>query len=170
MMEVKKEIKRETTVTETTIETIAEDSSTSNIENDVQKLLDECQGFHYAQSSNFSKLSRTLIFGVIGTVWVLAYSPAGFSPSNIWLLWALIVAFLYLVVDVCHYFFDSCFYRDEYFQFDKEKNISEHNKRMNNRSRLSYCAIWGKFLVLFIVCSLFIVGFVKKFDVISKLF
>lgn len=62
-MGVQKEIRRETTVTETTVETITEDSSTNVIPNDVQKLLDECQGFHYAQSSSFSKLSRTLVLG-----------------------------------------------------------------------------------------------------------
>lgn len=169
-MGVQKEIKRETTVKETTIETITEDSVTSGSKNDVQKLLDECQDFHYKQSSNFSKLSRTLIFGVIGTIWVLAYSKEGFSPSNDWLLWALIVAFLYLVVDVYHYFSDSCFYRGEYFQFDKERDTSEHDKRMNKRAHRSFYAICGKFIILCIVCILFIVGFIKQYDVISKLF
>ena len=169
-MGVQKEIKRETTVKETTIETITEDSVTSSSQNDVQKLLDECQDFHYKQSSNFSKLSRTLIFGVIGTIWVVAYSKEGFSPSNDWLLWALIVAFLYLVVDICHYFFDACFYRNEYFEFEKEKNISRHDELMSGRARLSYYAICGKFIILCVVCLLFIVGFIKQYDVISKLF
>ena len=169
-MGIQKETKRETTVTETTIETITEDGSTNVSPNDIQKLLDECQGFHYAQSSNFSKLSRTIVFGVIGTIWVLAYSKEGFSPSNDWLLWALIVAFLYLVVDVGHYFSDSCFYRREYFQFNKEKDISEHDKRMDKRAHCSFCAIWGKFIILCGVCLLFIVGFIKQYDVISTLF
>ena len=169
-MGVQKEIKRETTVRETTVETITEDSSANVSQSDVQKLLDECQGFHYAQSSSFSKLSRTLVFGVIGTIWVLSYSIEGFSPSNDWLLWDLIVAFLYIVVDVCHYFIDSCFYRSEYFQFDKEKDISEHDKRMNKRAHRSFYAICGKFIILCVVCLLFIVGFIKQYDVMSKLF
>lgn len=169
-MGVQKEINRETTVRETTVETITEDSSANVSQSDVQKLLDECQEFLYAQSSSFSKLSRTLVFGVIGTIWVLSYSPEGFSLSNDCLLWALIVAFLYIVVDVCHYFSDSCFYRDEYFQFEKEKDISEHDKRMSKRAHLSFKAIRVKFIILCIVCLLFIIGFIKQYDVISKLF
>ena len=169
-MRVQKEIKRETTVKETTIETFTESCCEKNNSENIQELLEECQEYHYAQSSKFSQLSRSLVFGILGTIWILSYSEQGFTPNNNWQIWTLIVGFIYLAIDVCHYFCDSCFYRNEYFQFDKEKNIAEHNKRMNDRSRLSYCAIWGKFLVLFIVCSLFIVGFVKQFDVISKLF
>ena len=169
-MRVQKEIKRETTVKETTIETFTESCCEKNNSGNIQELLEECQEYHYAQSSKFSQLSRSLVFGILGTIWILSYSEQGFTPNNNWQIWTLIVGFIYLAIDVCHYFCDSCFYRNEYFQFDKEKNIAEHNKRMNDRSRLSYCAIWGKFLVLFIVCSLFIVGFVKQFDVISKLF
>jgi hypothetical protein len=169
-MGVEKEIKRETTVKETTIETTTENCSTDVNQSDIQKLLDECQTFHYSQSSSFSKLARTLVFGIIGTIWVLAYSTEGFSPSNDWLLWALIVAFLYIVVDVCHYFFDACFYRGEYFQFDKEKDISEHDKRMDKRAHSSFYAICGKFIILCFVCLLFIVGFIKQYDVISELF
>ena len=166
-MVAQKEIRRETTVKETTIETIIENScENANIES-VQKLLEECQGFQYAQSSNFSQLSRTLVFSVLGTIWVVSYSDQGFIPSNNFLIWALIVGFAYLVVDVCHYFFDSRFYKKEYFKFEKEKNISQHDSRMSKRSQLSYRAIWGKFIILIVICVLFIIGFVKQYDVIS---
>lgn len=168
-MGIQKEIKREITVKETTIENFTENSCDNNIE-DIQKLLDECQGFHYAQSSKFSTLTRTLVFGIIGTIWILSYSTNGFTPSNNCLLWSLIVSFLYLAVDLCHYLGDSCFYRREYFKFEKEKNLSEHDKRMSERSRLSYRAILIKFIIFIFVCGLFIVGFAKQYDVISQLF
>lgn len=167
-MGVQKEIKRETTVKETTIETFTENSNENN--KDIQKLLDECQSFHYAQSSKFSTLARTLVFGIIGTIWILSYSTDGFNPNNDCLLWSLIVSFLYLAVDLCHYFWDSCFYRSEYFKFEKEKGIAEHDKRMSKRSQLSYRAIWIKFIIFIFVCGLFIWGFAKQYDVISKLF
>ena len=165
---MQKEIKRETTVKETTIETFTENSNENN--KDIQKLLDECQSFHYAQSSKFSTLARTLVFGIIGTIWILSYSTDGFNPNNDCLLWSLIVSFLYLAVDLCHYFWDSCFYRSEYFKFEKEKGIAEHDKRMSKRSQLSYRAIWIKFIIFIFVCGLFIWGFAKQYDVISKLF
>ena len=169
-MGVEKEIKRETTVKETTIETITENCSTDVNQSDIQKLLDECQTFHYSQSSSFSKLARTLVFGIIGTIWVLAYSTEGFSPSNDWLLWSLIVSFLYLAVDVCHYFGDSCFYRSEYFNFENEKEVLKHDERMKERARKSFKSLIAKFVILIIICILFIVGFIQQYNVIEKLF
>ena len=167
-MGTQKEIRRETTVKETAIETFTVNSNDNN--KDLQKLLDECQNFHYAQSSKFSTLARTLVFGIIGTIWILSYSKDGFTPSNNCLFWSLIVSFLYLAVDLCHYFWDSCFYRSEYFQFDKEKDISKHDERMNKRAHSSFYAICGKFIILCFVCILFVVGFIKQYDVISELF
>lgn len=167
-MGTQKEIRRETTVKETAIETFTVNSNDNN--KDLQKLLDECQNFHYAQSSKFSTLARTLVFGIIGTIWILSYSTNRFNPSNNCLLWSLIVSFLYLAVDLCHYFWDSCFYRSEYFKFEKEKDISEHDSRMSKRSQLSYRAIWIKFIIFIFVCGLFIWGFAKQYDIISKLF
>ena len=67
-MGTQKEIRRETTVKETAIETFTVNSNDNN--KDLQKLLDECQNFHYAQSSKFSTLARTLVFGIIGTIWI----------------------------------------------------------------------------------------------------
>ncbi len=136
----------------------------------ISELLDQCQKFHYDQSSNFSKLARSIVFGVIGTIWILSYSAEGFTPENIYLISSLIAGFVYLVVDVCHYFWDARFYRMEYFKFEREKDEKQHDDRMNSRSRLSYRAIWGKFIILIIVCALFVVGFVKQYDVISQLF
>ena len=167
-MGTQKEIRRETTVKETAIETFTVNSNDNN--KDLQKLLDECQNFHYAQSSKFSTLARTLVFGIIGTIWILSYSTNGFNPSNNCLLWSLIVSFLYLAVDVCHYFWDSCFYRSEYFNFEKEKEILKHDERMEERARKSFNSLIAKFAILIIICILFIVGFVQQYNVIEKLF
>ena len=167
-MGTQKEIRRETTVKETAIETFIVNSNDNN--KDLQKLLDECQNFHYAQSSKFSTLARTLVFGIIGTIWILSYSTNGFNPSNNCLLWSLIVSFLYLAVDVCHYFWDSCFYRSEYFNFEKEKEVLKHDERMEERARKSFKSLIAKFAILIIICILFIVGFVQQYNVIEKLF
>ena len=157
------EIRRETTVKETKIETTTGDNVTVNHQNDVKKLLDECQGYHYSQSSNFSKLARGIVYGVIGTIWVISYSKEGFVLSNIWLFLSLIIGFVYLAVDVCHYFFDSSFYRKEYFRLEREQekdnSVAEHNSRLTERSQKSFHSIVAKFVILIIVCILFIIGF-----------
>lgn len=165
-MAMRKEVKRETTINETTIETFTENDSLNNSQDDIKSLLNECQSFHYTQSSSFSKLARTIILGVIGTIWIVSYSIDGFAIANLWLLWSLIVGFIYLILDVCHYFFDSCFYRKEYFKFEEEKSVFKHDKRMSDRSLLSYYAIWAKFIVLIATCFLFIMGFINQYNFI----
>ena len=165
-MAMRKEVKRETTVNETTIETFTEDDSINAHQDDIQTLLNECQSFHYAQSSSFSKLARTIILSVIGTIWIVSYSINGFTIANLWLLWSLIVGFIYLILDVCHYFFDSCFYRKEYFKFEEEKSVCKHDKRMSNRSRLSYYAICAKFVLLIVTCGLCKIGFINQYNFI----
>ena len=94
IMGTQKEIRRETTVKETTIETITEENLTDNQQDKVQRLLDECQGFHYSQSSKFSSLARSLVLGVIGTIWVISYTHNGFVLATNWLLASLISSFV----------------------------------------------------------------------------
>lgn len=162
-MGAQKEIRRETTVKETTIETFAENNHVDNRQDEVQKLLDECQGYQYSQSSKFSTLARSIVLGVIGTIWVISYTHNGFVLATNWLLASLISSFVYLAMDIIHYFSDTCFYRNEYFRFEKERKsndaITNHDNRMNDRSRKSFCAIVVKFSLLIIVCTLFIIGF-----------
>lgn len=167
-MGTQKEIRRETTMQETTIETFTEDRNENT--KDIQKLLDECQDFHYKQSSKFSTLARTLVFGIIGTIWILSYSEQGFSPNNNWQIWTLIVGFVYLAVDVCHYFWDSCFYRNEYFKFGNEKEVLKHDERMSERAKKSFKSVIAKLIILIIICILFFVGFIQQYNVIEKLF
>ena len=163
IMGTQKEIRRETTVKETTIETITEENLTDNQQDKVQRLLDECQGFHYSQSSKFSSLARSLVLGVIGTIWVISYTHNGFVLATNWLLASLISSFVYLAIDVIHYFSDACFYRKEYFRFKGERNnndaITNHDNRMDGRSRKSFYAIVIKLIMLMIVCVLFLIGF-----------
>ena len=111
-------------------------------------------------------LSGAIILSIIGTIWIVSYSINGFTIANLWLLWSLIVGFIYLILDVCHYFFDSCFYRKEYFKFEEEKSVCKHDKRMSNRSRLSYYAICAKFVLLIVTCVLFMIGFINQYNFI----
>ena len=75
IMGTQKEIRRETTVKETTIETITEDYLTDNHQGEVQRLLDECQGFQYSQSSKFSSFSKIVYRSELLQVIVTASSP-----------------------------------------------------------------------------------------------
>ena len=91
-----------------------------NMANDKKiQLLSECQDYHYKQSSNVSSLARYIIYAIIATIW-LTINAESFLCINWWLRIALFAAFLYLLADIVHYFWDSVSYRREYFKFEKE--------------------------------------------------
>lgn len=134
-----------------------------------EKRLDECQTFHYSQSGKMSNLARTIIFGIIGTIWIISYSEKGFIPANRCLYWALCLSFLYLLIDVSHYFVDSLLYRYEYFRLDKNKNdnnfvTNTHESYMNKVSKNSFIILLVKFLLLLTTSICFIVGAVNHFN------
>lgn len=137
--------------------------STEDRKEEIKRLLEECNSYHYSQSSKFSSLARTIVLGVISTIWIISYSNNGFLLKNGWLLASLIASFVYLAVDIYHYFSDAWFYRNEYFRFereqDKDSSVIEHNCRLRERSIKSFHSIIIKFIILFIVCSIFIIGF-----------
>ncbi len=138
-------------------------------EEQIEKLLEECQGFKYTQSSNFSTLSRSIIFGIIGTLWVISYTEKEFTFPNNFALSAMCAAFVYLLVDLIHYFWDSCFYKREYVRFDKEKTsetaVRDHNQRMDRNADNSFNFFRGKCILLLITVLLFMLGFICKYMV-----
>ena len=133
----------------------------------IEKLLEECQGFKYTQSSNFSTLSRSIIFGIIGTLWIISYTDGEFTFPNRCSLYAMCAAFVYLIADLIHYYWDSCFYKKEYVQFDKEKMsetaVQDHNSRMDKNADNSFNFFRGKCVLLLITVLLFMIGFICKY-------
>ncbi len=133
----------------------------------IEKLLEECQGFKYTQSSNFSTLSRSIIFGIIGTLWIISYTDGEFTFPNGCSLYAMCAAFAYLIVDLIHYYLDSCFYKREYVQLNEEKSnsdaVQEHDKRMDKNADRSFYFFRGKCILLLITVCLFVIGFVCKY-------
>lgn len=133
-----------------------------NMANDKKiQLLSECQDYHYKQSSNVSSLARYIIYAIIATIW-LTINAESFLCINWWLRIALFAAFLYLLADIVHYFWDSVSYRREYFKFEKETsvddNFPEHEKRMNKFSKRSFVWLCVKFSFLIVISVLFLLG------------
>ena len=136
-------------------------------ENKYDKLLDECQGYKYAQSSNFTKISRTVIFGIIGTIWILSYSKSGFEIHNTCLFVSLFFAFLHIIIDLIHYFWDMIFYKNEYVKFANDREcenaIKEHDKRMDKNADISFNFVCVNAFVLLLTAISFIKGFIFQF-------
>ena len=130
------------------------------------ELLDQTQDYMYSQSSKFSSVSRTLVFGVIGTIWFLIYTDGRLSVPNICLFISLVLGLIFLLVDVIHYYLDSVSYQDELYQFDEYKTQydldKKHEDNMNYINRRSHRFIVAKFWILIIVSASFLFGMMEK--------
>lgn len=135
-----------------------------------QKLQDETQGFMYAQSSMLSSVSRNLVFGIIGTIWVLTYVEGSLNFPNGWLFASLLVGLLFLFIDVIHYYMDSISYNKELYRLDSYKNDKDletkHEPKMNSINKRSHCFIIAKFWILILASILFGIGLLMKTAVI----
>ncbi|MBE6288709.1 MAG: hypothetical protein E7100_00485 [Bacteroidaceae bacterium] len=135
-----------------------------------QKLLDETQQYKYQQSSKFSSVSRNLILGVIGTIWVLTYTDGRLCIPNEWLFCCIIVALLFLLVDVIHYFMDSMSYQNELYLLEmlnsQNELESKHEPRMNSINKRSHRFLLAKFCILLVVFVLFAIGLLLKMSYI----
>ena len=127
-----------------------------------EKLQKETQEYMYSQSSRFSSVSRSLIFGIIGTIWVITYSDGHMRIPNWALLFGLLAGLLFLFSDVIHYYSDSVSYEKEQNQFDDYKTQEDldnkHEPIMDRINKRSHIFINTKFVILIICSILFIVG------------
>lgn len=65
-----------------------------------ETLEEELQGFMYSQSSKLSSVSRNLIFGILGTIWVLTFTEGKLTIPNPQLFFALLISLLFMATDV----------------------------------------------------------------------
>ena len=137
----------------------------SNIE-EKQK---ECQEYHYSQSSKVSTLARTIVYGIIGTLWILIYSDNIYREPCLWIKIALGLSFSYLLMDLAHYFWDSCNYRKEYFRLEQERNrdgiLHRHEEYMDGVSKRSFLLLKVKFISVFIISIVFLIGIMTQLGI-----
>lgn len=131
-----------------------------------EKLQTETQHYMYDQSSKFSSVSRTLIFGIIGTIWVITYSEGMLHIPNYGLLISLIFGLLYMLTDVFHYFLDSVSYHKEIYDLDnyeRQEDLDKiHEPKMDKINKRSYLFLIIKFVILIIAAVLFTAGLIAK--------
>lgn len=135
----------------------------------IDKRLEECQKYHYNQSSKVSTLSRNIIYGMIGTCWVLLYSNNTYHKPCVGLLITLSLCFAYLLIDLIHYFSDSCSYRNAYFVLDanrtNENILNTHESNMTRVSKRSYVWLHVKFWTMLLVSIVFVCSVLRQLGV-----
>lgn len=136
----------------------------------VEGKLKQCQDYHYTQSSKVSALGRNIIYGEIGTMWVVMYSNHVYHNPCIMVVIALGLCFIYLLIDITHYYIDSYCYRREYFILDESRNVEgildKHSEFMYFVARCSFCMLNIKFVGVLIISIIFIIAFLRQFEII----
>ena len=126
----------------------------------------ELQGYRYSQSSKFSSVSRTLILGIIGTIWAIILKSENGSVCHPLLTTSLLLAIAYLVCDVQHYYQDSKNYFERQFQLDKaatNADLERHDSEMDDLSKKSQNYVKWKYRLLRISVMAFILGIIDNF-------
>ncbi len=134
-------------------------------EKNKEKLQEETQKYMYDQSSKFSTVSRYLIFGIIGTIWVITYKEGKLTIPNDFLFSSMLLCLLYLFSDVIHYYTDSRCYEKELYRLDKYNSQEDldniHEPIMDQINKYSHAFIIYKFIVLLCSSTYFIIGLFK---------
>lgn len=138
-----------------------------------EKLENELQGYRYSQSSKFSSVSRTLIFGIIGTVWTIILNSEKDSICHPFLTSSLILSIMYLTCDVHHYFKDCQNYVNRQFELCKAStnaDLDNHDVIMDEISKKSQCYIKWKYWLLWLSVITFLIGMIDNFYLSGALF
>ena len=126
----------------------------ANLFNKAQKEMSDLTGI-------FSSVARTLLFGIIGTIWVITYTGEGLDFPNCWLLSSLSICLFYFLVDVIHYFFSAMIYQNISKKAKECETFKQYNvqkKRTYKINRNTVIIIYIKFIVLIIAALTFCKG------------
>ena len=149
-----------------------EEANYQNIYNEreeLKKYQNSCESSKNTQSSKVSNISRSMVYAIIATNWVLLYieDTPQICNLNYWLIWSVIFSFFYIFIDIIHYFVDTC----EYVclskkLYDSSEDIATRvkigQKEMKAISKYSFYAIIGKTVLTFITSIVFLIGLICK--------
>lgn len=146
-----------------------------NIQKELEDYQASCEESQSNQTGKVSSISRGIVYGIIATIWVLITAGDKFSLNNINLLLqiSLILSFIYLVLDLTHYFVDALRYRFESFRLDK-KDISDEFKLNSCKSTLDNISIWSfiavafKYIITLAIVVVFVFGLLLYFQEVGQ--
>lgn len=144
----------------------------SSVLKEIEHCQEACENAQYTQSGKVSSTSRTIIYSIIGTIWIIIYNSTPHKIEiNSLLVVALIMSFIYLLLDISHYFIDTIRYRRESFRLDNCRfepiyNLNRCKEIMDNIAIASFCAVVGKYFLTIITSAIFIFGILEFLKII----
>lgn len=131
-----------------------------------------CETSQNAQSGKVSYISRMTIYAIIGTIWILLSQEKEtlLFVNNHLLKWTIIACFVYLLVDISHYFIDACRYRYNSFKLDSndlcdECKLKQCKKTMDNIAICSFIAVVIKFILVIATSVVFLFGMINYLNI-----
>lgn len=142
------------------------------IRKDILTCQQSCENSQNVQSGKVSSISRMTIYAIIGTIWLLLSQEkeALLFVDNKLLKCAIIACFIYLLVDIAHYFIDACRYRYRSFKLD-DKDLCDECKLKQCKKALDNIAIWSftavviKFILVIVTSLVFLFGMVNYLNI-----
>ena len=148
---------------------LQEDPKNVEFENNKQFLQGQTQDYMYAQSSKCSSVSRKVIFGIIGTIWIISFQDGQFNITNTFLFSSLMISLLFLLTDVIHYYTDSRCYERELWRLDNDTTQDDldnkHEPIMDEINKNSHRFFIFKFILLICSSVYLIIGIFLRYDV-----
>ena len=133
----------------------------NQVKDTYEDLLKKSNKALYEQSSKVSTICRSMVYAVIATVWAILYDNGHFSMPEGVMLWTLGFCALFIVVDIVHYFYETCFnftLSPRVFKYeDQSKPIRKNDLRKSVRN--SKCSFWfivGKFILAMATIGVFV--------------
>ena len=130
---------------------------------DIKEVHDTFRDYAYQQSSKFSEVARTLIWGILGGAWAASLSDGSFSEWNWQLCVAMMSALVYLGIDASHYCTDAIRYRNISKQIADNQSIQDVDKKQKKITEASFYFFIGKLCALILATIFFIVGFIFRY-------
>lgn len=128
----------------------------------LKEKIQEANDYKYAQSSNGSRLIRKIVFAIIGSCWILMFAQGKYQEANVFLKITITCSFIYLLLDVIHYFWDTCSYHHhaQNLELCTTTDYLEHvykpaGLRIGRRSFIFFIL---KVMACFMVSGTFIIG------------
>lgn len=144
-----------------------EQSTVDNNNLDLQKEIEKVNKYKYDQSSKGSELIRKIVFAIIGSCWVMIFANGDYQEINIFLKVTIVCSFIYLLLDVMHYFLDTCSYHRHAQKMEQgvtwnyvEKIFKPADLHISQRSFIFFIL---KVIVCFIVSCTFLTGVFMEF-------
>ena len=114
------------------------------------------------QSKSVSDNARKVVWAILAALGVLCYKNGAFCIQNVLFSVSGIGSFIYLAIDLLHYYIDSVFLFKKRDRLFHEKcthdNLVAANAVLHEHTHCSFIFLGIKVIIAFLISALFIVG------------